>query len=963
MIELLALRAPDPASVGSLIDAVWGDRPPPSAAKTLQILVSRIRHRFPRLTITRIGNGYRLVDGSVDVQRFEELVVDGRIALDDGDTLRAVEMLSSARALWRGAPAPDVTDGPARASCVRLEELFRTLIEHLNEARLEAGGDAALIADLEAATAAEPLREQRWAHLMVGLCRDGRHAEALRAFQRARKTLGEQLGLEPTVELRALERAIVAEDPSLTSGSLRRAARQRTRRTDRGAGHRPTTMTTFVGRHDECRLVAKRLAEGRFVTVTGPGGVGKTRLALEVLDQVAQTFVDGVWFADLTPTSEIRSVASAIAEALGVREIPGTDLETSIIRHCKDAHGLLVLDNCEHVLSAVAGLVRHLLATSHDVCVLTTSRESLGVAGEATIPLGPLPTPPSSEHNIEDIAATDAVRLYADRAGAVDPEFHVDDGNAQAVAALCRHLDGLPLAIELAAGHAYVLGPAQIDAHLADRHAVLRSHDPTGPDRHRTLSALIDWSVERLEPAERTIFHRLSVFRGSMSLEAIDAVVTDDDVSHEDVLPALIRLVRSSLVVAEGTSATRRYRLFETIRQYGRDQLTADGDLSRRRDRHRDWALSWAADVAAGLRSEGQAQSLDILDEDYDNVETALEWSATDPDRATLACRTIQVLYDFWLARGTRRAQGVHWTMAIAEAAVGVPSAQRVRMMAYANVIIGQSDLTAAADIAATARRVAATTPDDERAALYAAIATCWTDVATGRPPDYSALAGASAQEPDDPDRNWIDAILSSCLAVTGDLEGGRLYIRRVVDHPRLLHDRHGRGSFLTFAVDIDAAIGDHLDRARADAREALDIATELACASCHAQALVSLLLVDRCDELGGPVATARRSLRLAHGIRETMGVTRALDMLVVALVAEGQPAAAVRIAAATATLRRRTGYAEHEPGRRAHRHSALHQAREQLTVERFDARWDAGRRLDYQRLLGELLDDDGPDT
>ncbi len=471
------------------------------------------------------------------------------------------------------------------------------------------------------------------------------------------------------------------------------------------------------------------------------------------------------------------------------------------------------------------------------------------------------------------------------------------------------------------------------------------------------MAALLDWSADRLHPRERTIFHRLAVFRGSMSLEAIEAVVVDGDIASADVLPALIRLVRSSLVVAEGTGAARRYRLLETVRQYGRERLADDGDLDRRRDRHRDWALTWAVEVASGLRGERQASSLDDLDEEYDNVEAALEWSATDSNRAALALDAIQALYAFWLARGTRRAQGVHWTMAIAEAAVGVPPAVRVRAMALANVIIGQSDLAAAAEIAAAARRLAATAPDDQRAALHAAIATCWTEVATGRPPNFSPLAAACAQDPNDPDRNWIDAILSSCLATTGDLAGGRRYIRRVIDHPRLVHDRHQRGSFMTFAVDIDAAIGDNLEQARGDAREALDIATDLACSSCTAQALVSLLLVDRCEDLGGPVTVARRSLWLAHDIHETMGVMRALDMLVGALVDEGRDEMAVRVAGATDTLRRRTGYAEHEPGRRAYRQTRLRQARDHLTTQTFDAHWNAGRRLDYQRLIDELLD------
>ena len=442
-----------------------------------------------------------------------------------------------------------------------------------------------------------------------------------------------------------------------------------------------------------------------------------------------------------------------------------------------------------------------------------------------------------------------------------------------------------------------------------------------------------------------------------MSLEAIEAVVTDDRIADADVLPALIHLVRCSLVVAEGSGPERRYRLLETVRQYGRERLAADGDTDRCRDRHRDWVLPWAVEAAKALRSDGRASSLDLIDAEFDNVEAALEWSAADPDRAALALSPILALNDFWLARGTRRAQGVHWSLAISEAATGVAPAARVRAMAKANVIIGQSDLAAAARIADAARRLAASAPGDQRAALYATLARCWTDVAMGVPPSYEPLTAEGTQAPDDPDRRWIDASLSSCLASTGDLVGGRLYIRRVLDHPQLDRDRHARGSLLAQAVDLEAAIGGDLDRLRDDARESLEIATGMACSSCTAQALVSLLLVDDCDDLGGRVAVARRSLQLTDGIHETMGVIRALDMLVGALAGDGHEAEAVRVAAATTALRRRTGYGEPEPGRRAFRRAGLDRARACIPPDVLTTHWDVGSRLGYRQLIGELLD------
>ena len=298
----------------------------------------------------------------------------------------------------------------------------------------------------------------------------------------------------------------------------------------------PTTLTSFVGRIDEGRLVAKRLDEGPLVTITGPGGVGKTRLAIEVAERIEERVADGVWFVDLTPATEGRSLASAIAESIGVREIPGTGLETAIVDRCATLRGVLVLDNCEHVIGDVAALAHRLLVSARSLRVLATSREPLGVSGEVVVPLAPLATPLPGERTVVRIAEIDAVRLFTDRAAAVDPAFAVNERNALAVASLCRRLDGLPLALELAAAQASVLGPAQIDARLADR-GVLQSHERTGLDRHRSMQTLLDWSAARLAPVERTIFHRLAVFPASMSLEAIEAVVTDERIAVSRCAP------------------------------------------------------------------------------------------------------------------------------------------------------------------------------------------------------------------------------------------------------------------------------------------------------------------------------------------------------------------------------------------------------------------------------------------
>ena len=379
----------------------------------------------------------------------------------------------------------------------------------------------------------EPLREQRWAQLMLALHRDGRQAEALRAFRRARTILGEQLGLEPSEELRDLERAIITDDPTLSVTRRSWSSPQPGAATWPPSSPRlPPSLTSFVGRGDERRLVAKRLDDGSIVTIAGPGGVGKTRLAIEVAGDVQDGFADGVWFVDLSPTTEALSLTSAVAEAIGVRETPGTGLDVAILDRCTSLRGVIVLDNCEHVIGDVARLVHSLARRGAQP---SGSGDEPGAAGRGR--RGRRPAWRRWPHRLRAnerrlrIAAIDAVRLFADRAAAVDPAFEINERNAVAVASLCRRLDGLPLAIELAAAQAYVLGPAQIDARLADRFGVLHSDQRTGLDRHQNLRALLDWSAARLDPVERTIFHRLSVFPSTMSLDAIEAVVTDDDVA------------------------------------------------------------------------------------------------------------------------------------------------------------------------------------------------------------------------------------------------------------------------------------------------------------------------------------------------------------------------------------------------------------------------------------------------
>lgn len=623
VLALLLVAEGSMVSEDSLIDGLWGERPPQAARNSLQSHVSRLRAALGPEggRLVREPGGYRLRVGreELDVRRVEALVAQAR----GSSPAEAVRLLAEAQAAWRGPALADAADlSGLQAERVRLDELRLVTGEELLDARLAAGDHSQVLPDAERAAAEQPLRERRHTLLALALYRCGRHADALDALRRYRARLADGTGLDPSEALTRLEAAILARDPALAA-----PARE---------PERPAAAPLF-GRERELGRLVDALRHHRLVTVTGVGGVGKTRLALAVTP-----LVDGdAVVLDLAPLTRPEDVGPALAAVLGVRAGPSQITENAVIEYLGTQRLLLVADNCEHVLNAVRPLLDGIARRAPGVTVLATSREHLGLAAEQVFPLAPLPLPAADEV-LRGRSDSPSVQLFADRATRVRPSFTMTADNLLAVAEICRRLDGLPLAIELAAGRVGSLGLADLRDRLDRRLDLLggRAHD----ERHRTMRAVVDWSYGLLDDTERAVFAALAVFDGGFDLAAAEQVVGEDGVAH-----ALARLVDASMVVAEdGEGGRLRYRLLDTLRYYGRERL-ADGSAVRR---HTAWVLALVEEARQGLEGPDEAAWVRRIDAELANIRSAWHRAVEDGDLDTQA-RIVVALseYALWRSR------------------------------------------------------------------------------------------------------------------------------------------------------------------------------------------------------------------------------------------------------------------------------------------------------------------------
>jgi predicted ATPase/DNA-binding SARP family transcriptional activator len=671
LLAVLVLHANEPVSTERLALALWGEDAPAGAVKTVQVHVSRLRRALGEsdvLATTPGGYRLRVQPGELDADRFENGVAEGRRALAAGRPDQAASALREALELWRGPPLAELAGLPfAPAEIAGLEEQRLAALELRVEADLAAGRHAELVGELQRLTSQHPWRERLHAQLMLALYRTGRQADALEAYRRARATLVDELGLEPSVELRQLEQAILKHDAAVHApaprapSSLPRASRL------------PAYLTRTVGRERDVREVVEWFGQDdvRLVTLTGPGGVGKTRLSVEVARALEADFLDGAWFVALAGTAQPAYMSSTVAHALAITSVGSETPDEAVRRFLAPKEALIVLDNFEHLLSA-AVIVNGLLAACPGLKVLTTSREPLRVETEHRFEVSPLSVPTDGRR--AEVERTAASALFVERSRRHDASFAVTEVNASAIAHICRRLDGLPLAIELAAARTPLLGPQELSGRLARSLDVLGPPARDAPARHRTLRATIDWSYRLLTPEEARAFTRFAVFAGGATVEAAEHVTGGD-------LNALEGLVEKHLLQRrDSATGETRLAMLDTVRECARERLDADEHAASVHRRHCRRYLALAESAEPALLTAAEADWLPRLDAEVDNLRAALDWSLREGD-ATLGLRLAGLLAEFWDIRGMS-SEGLEWLQRAVETAgddAPVPDRARAR--------------------------------------------------------------------------------------------------------------------------------------------------------------------------------------------------------------------------------------------------------------------------------------------
>jgi predicted ATPase/DNA-binding SARP family transcriptional activator len=671
IMATLVVEANRMVSTDRLVEEVWGSNAPRSAVATLQSYLSRLRHALEpglasnatpgRLVTHQAGYELRADTSEIDARRFEALAAAGRAAAAGGDDPTAVRRLAEALELWRGPVLDGLDPGPTvRGEVSRLTELRLGVVEERLKVELALGHHADVVGELEALVAAHPLRERLHALRMLALYRSGRQADALAAFSEARRALVTGLGIEPGHRLSRLQQRMLVQDPTL--GWRRRPARGRTMpattpAATRARGSLPAPLASFVGRERERRAVIGLLDDARLVTLTGAGGCGKTQLALRVARDVADRFGGGAWIAELASRRDPALVPTAIAQALGLPEQPGRAVTDVVVEFIGDRSLLLILDNCEHLIAATAAFTADVLARCPALRVLATSREPLRIAGEHPWRVPSLGLPPDA--GLDALTASDAARLFVTRAREVSPGFSVTTANAPAIVKICHELDGIPLALELAAARLPMLSADEIAARLDDRFGLLAHGRRIGPDRHQTLEAAIDWSYQLLGHAERRLLARLSVFAGGFTVDAVEEVCSTDTRERRAMLETLSAVADKSLIVPVANAAgPARHDLLETIRAFARARL-GPGELRATAERHAEFFAGLAQRAAPRLTGPDQVRWLNRLHVEQNNLRAALTWSLRH-DGGHSALRIAASAWWFWLQFG-HVAEGSRW--------------------------------------------------------------------------------------------------------------------------------------------------------------------------------------------------------------------------------------------------------------------------------------------------------------
>ncbi|MEO3797424.1 BTAD domain-containing putative transcriptional regulator [Nonomuraea sp. B10E15] len=674
-----------------LIEDLWEDDLPANPTGALQLKISRLRHALDqepgggRLVASQ-PPGYVLDVGpnATDAGRFAELSLR---AQDATDPRTRVTLLNEALALWRGPAFADFADsGFARTAAHRLEEQRLAALEVQAEARLETGEHALLTGDLIDLVEQHPLRGRLRAVHIRALYRAGRQADALASYEDLRNRLAEDLGLDPDPELIALHQAILEQDPALLAGTATNVS------CEHPVGRLPAEVTSFVGRGGEIARVKRQLSNARIVTLTGTGGVGKTRLALRVAAEVRNDFPAGAWLVELAAVENPELLVHKVSEALDIQDRSSRPPVEVLVDFLHGKHLLLLLDNCEHLINECARLTESLVRCLPDLVVLATSRQALRIEGEQVLAVPALTV---GEEGDGEIGQSEAVQLFAERASATSPGYAVSDASRPMLERICRRLDGIPLAIELAAARIKVLSAEQLLERLDDRFRLLSNGMRMAPSRQQTLRSMIDWSYGLCTELERLLWARASVFVDGMDLKAAESVCSGDGIEPAEVIDLVTGLVDKSILIREERTEEARYRLLETLREYGRDRLLESGTDTRFRSRHRDWYRSLVRRGERQWLGPGQAELFARLRGEQGNIRAALDHCVTEPGGAQVGLGMAADLCCYWIAAGALR-EGRRW-LELALALDDTPTVARARAMSVnARLASLQNDFAAA---------------------------------------------------------------------------------------------------------------------------------------------------------------------------------------------------------------------------------------------------------------------------
>ena len=838
VLSALAIRAGQVVSTDTLMERLWGAAPPPTAAKALQNVIVRLRRRLqaeassPSVLLTR-GSGYVLdvPRGRVDAHRFMDDLQAARAHREAGDATAARASADAALALWRGSQLPDL--GVSVDASVEAEHLHTARLEALEiriDADLVLGRHESIVAELEELVRAHPFREDFWEFLMLALYRCGRQADALEAFQRARRVLGEELGLDPSPRLRQLEARVLAQDTELDLP-------RRGHHVPGGAGaagNLPRPRTPLVGREADVAGIVEALQAEALVTVVGPGGVGKTRLALAAATQLREEFADGAWMVDLGALENADHIDEALATLLGLRILASGAIRERVVEALRHRQILLVFDNCEHVIDQAAALVDALLAHCPNVSVLATSREPLLVDGELVWTTEPLPVPAG----VGEVAEAPASRIFVEAArrrgydaSRISPEVTVE---------VCRRLDGLPLALELAGGCLASMTEPQLLGGLDSPLQLLSDGRRTAASRQRGLRDTVAWSYDLLDERDQQVFERVAVFPGGFTAEAAAAAVGGSGVALAKVDEPLRRLTERSMLTGDADDG--RHRMLETLRAYGLERLEGRGAGDETRTAMTLHCIELAERVNTGVQGDDEPACARLVTAEFDNLRAAFA-HARRVGNSDLGLRLVGHL--FWEAIWRNRIEVFRWAQEIVEATDSChPLLPRcAALAAWAAVIDGRRD-----DGRRMARRGLECTPTTGTGPGMCFGILAMADQFEGRPHDARPHYERALEMVDEPD-HW--ALGRVGLSLTYTFTGAPHEALEVLEDA----DHQGGRSARAFVA-----------YARAEAVALLDPASAMASVDMALAEARSL----QADHVTAALSVLRASLQSRHGEPET---------------------------------------------------------------------------------------------